>query len=121
MKYKIGRKVFGSKDKVKNYFSYILKNTRDGEELTGDYLEDVIGLLQYHTERDEKIGCGIKVIKVERHIDTTKNQKSFTSHFQIYRLDGSDIDFSYNNCIRNLGNNYKDKREREKDYKLLGL
>ena len=59
MGYKIGNKEFKTKTTITNYFSYILKNVKEGTILDGQYLKDVLGLLEYHTERDEKIGCGV--------------------------------------------------------------
>jgi hypothetical protein len=111
MSYKIGKKEFKTKTTITNYFSYILKNVKEGTILDGTYLEDVLGLLEYHTERDEKIGCGIDYIKVEKHIDIINGFKSNTSHFHIYRKDGTNIDFSYRNCVNNIGKNgYKSKK-----------
>jgi hypothetical protein len=79
--------------------------------LDSQYLTDVLGLLEYHTEKDEKIGCGVAHIKVEKHTDLISGFKSKTSHFHIYRKDGTDIDFSYRNCVSNIGKNgYKSKK-----------
>jgi hypothetical protein len=111
MSYKIGKKEFKTKTTIKNYFSFILKNTKEGTVLSGSYLEDVLGLLEYHTERDEKIGCGVDFIRIERHTDIINGFKSNTSHFHIYRKDGSNIDFSYKNCVNNIGKDgYKSKK-----------
>jgi hypothetical protein len=111
MSYKIGKKEFKTKSTITNYFSYILKNTKSGTILDGQYLTDVLGLLEYHTERDEKIGVGIDHIKVEKHTDLINGFKSNTNHFHIYRKDGSDIDFSYKNCVNNIGKGgYKSKK-----------
>lgn len=112
MSYKIGKKEFKSKTTIVNYFSYILKNTKEGTVLDGQYLTDVLGLLEYHTEKDEKIGCGIDYIKVEKHTDVINGFKSNTCHFHIYRKDGSNIDFSYRNCVNNIGKEgYKSKKK----------
>lgn len=111
MSYKIGKKEFKTKTTITNYFSFVLKNTKPDTTLSGAYLEDVLGLLEYHTERDEKVGCGVKSIKVERHTDVVNGYKSNTSHFHIYREDGTNIDFSYKNCVNNIGKNgYKSKK-----------
>jgi hypothetical protein len=111
MSYKIGKKEFKTKTTITNYFSFILKNVKENTKLDGQYLTDVLGLLEYHTERDEKIGCGVDYIKVEKHTDLINGFKSKTCHFHIYRKDGTDIDFSYKNCVNNIGKNgYKSKK-----------
>lgn len=113
MGYKIGNKEFKTKTTITNYFSYILKNVKEGTILDGQYLKDVLGLLEYHTERDEKIGCGVDFIRIERHVDIINGFKSKTSHFHIYRKDGTNVDFSYRNCINNIGKSGKKSRKRE--------
>lgn len=109
--YKIGKKEFKTKTTITNYFSFILKNVKENTVLEGQYFIDVLALLEYHTERDEKIGCGVDYIKVEKHTDLINGFKSSTSHFHIYRKDKTNIDFSYRNCVNNIGKDgYKSKK-----------
>lgn len=111
MSYKIGKKEFKTKTTITNYFSFILKSVKEGSILEGQYLIDVLGLLEYHTEKEDKIGCGINYIKVEKHTDIINGFKSKTCHFHIYRVDGTNIDFSYKNCVNNIGKDgYKSKK-----------
>lgn len=111
MSYKIGKKEFKTKTTITNYFSFILKSVKEGSILEGQYLTDVLGLLEYHTEKEDKIGCGINYIKVEKHTDIINGFKSKTCHFHIYRVDGTNIDFSYKNCVNNIGKyGYKSKK-----------
>lgn len=112
MPYTIGGREFKSKQTVTDYFSHILRTNKVGTKLPKNFEKDVIILLQFHTERDEKIGCGIDHIKTEKHLDAINGFYSNTQHFHIYRTDGTDIDFSYKNCVNNMGKSgYKGKKK----------
>lgn len=103
MGYQIGKKTFKTKATMKDYFGYILRNEKEGTILEKQYAKDVRALLDYHPEKDEKIGKGVKFIRIERHIDSYSGYPSNSCHFHIHRKDGTDIDFSYNACIANMG------------------
>lgn len=119
MKYQIGNKNFKTKTTITDYFSFILKTNKESTKLTGQQLEDVINLLNFHTEKDDKIGCGIDYITTERHVDVINRFKSKTQHFHIYRTDGTDVDFSYKNCVNNIGKNGYVSKKRDDVLKAL--
>lgn len=96
----LNNKTFKTKEKLSNYISYILNNAKINSLLEGEYKEDIIILINYHPEASNKIGAGIKEIRVERHTDKVTNKYP---HFHIYRVDGTNEDFSYKKCIRNIG------------------
>ncbi|WP_265497585.1 MULTISPECIES: DCL family protein [Providencia] len=50
-------------------------------------------LFQLHSEYEEKIGCGIEYIKVEKDFHNNK-------YLHIYRVDTSDVDISWVHCIQ---------------------
>lgn len=109
MKYKIGKKEFNTKAEIKDFYQPILKKNKVGSKLSKSKFEQVLELLKFHTEADEKIGVGIKYITTERHFDILTGFMARDAHFHIYRKDGTDVDFSYNNCINNIGSGYKGK------------
>ncbi|XP_057429387.1 protein DCL homolog, chloroplastic-like [Lotus japonicus] len=52
-------------------------------------------LLAYHPESEDKIGCGIESIMVDRHPEFRHSKRLF-----VVRTDGVWIDFSYNWCLQ---------------------
>ncbi|XP_062193005.1 protein DCL homolog, chloroplastic-like [Phragmites australis] len=59
--------------------------------------EDVVveKLLAYHPHAQDKIGCGLDAIMVDRHPEFRKSRCLF-----VVRTDGVWIDFSYQKCLR---------------------
>lgn len=102
MSYKIGDKQFKTKQTATDYFKYILHKNEIGSKITGQYYKDIIGLIECHVDKNSKIGCGIDYITTEKHIDVINGFPDKYPHFHIYRKDGTDIDFSYIKCIKNL-------------------
>lgn len=90
----IGRLKFESKNACKEHFQKMLKRYKPGESLSVIDTTEFFWLVDRHPERQQKIGCGIKTVKVEIHPVFTK-QKCFVIH----RFDGSSTDISYLTCI----------------------
>ncbi|PWA38697.1 Copper amine oxidase, N2/N3-terminal [Artemisia annua] len=68
----------------------------DGERLTQTDEKTVVEkLLAYHPHSEDKIGCGLDSIMVDRHPQFRNSRCLF-----VVRKDGVWIDFSYQKCIR---------------------
>ncbi|KAG6674586.1 hypothetical protein I3842_15G050700 [Carya illinoinensis] len=68
----------------------------DGELLTGKDKKAVLDkLLAYHPHSEDKIGCGLDSIMVDRH-PTFKSSRCLF----VIRTDGGWIDFSYLKCLQ---------------------
>lgn len=69
---------------------------RDGERLSTEDEKMVVDkLLAYHPHAEDKIGCGIDSIMVDRHPQFNSSRCLF-----VVRTDGVWIDFSYQKCLR---------------------
>ncbi|KAJ0984369.1 hypothetical protein J5N97_002725 [Dioscorea zingiberensis] len=69
---------------------------RDGERLTDEDEKEVTEkLLAYHPHSEDKIGCGLDSIMVDRHPKFRNSRCLF-----VVRTDGGWIDFSYHKCLR---------------------
>ncbi|XP_051139056.1 protein DCL homolog, chloroplastic [Andrographis paniculata] len=69
---------------------------KNGERLTPDDEKVVVDqLLAYHPHSEDKIGCGLDSIMVDRHPQFSKSRCLF-----VVRTDGGWIDFSYQKCLR---------------------
>lgn len=68
----------------------------DGERLTAEDEKAVVKkLLAYHPHSEDKIGCGLDSIMVDRHPQFGNSRCLF-----VVRSDGGWIDFSYKKCLR---------------------
>uniref|UniRef100_A0A5B7BJS3 Uncharacterized protein n=1 Tax=Davidia involucrata TaxID=16924 RepID=A0A5B7BJS3_DAVIN len=68
----------------------------DGERLTAEDEKAVVEkLLAYHPHSEDKIGCGLDSIMVDRHPQFRHSRCLF-----VIRTDGGWIDFSYQKCLR---------------------
>ncbi|XP_044510338.1 protein DCL homolog, chloroplastic-like [Mangifera indica] len=68
----------------------------DGERLTAEDERAVVEkLLAYHPHSEDKIGCGVDSIMVDRHPQYRHSRCLF-----VVRTDGGWIDFSYQKCLR---------------------
>ncbi len=88
----IGRLNFKYKKDVTAYFKKILNSYNFGEFLNNDDFQDVLNLLKIHPHAKERIGAGIKKIKVD---ETRYKMKCFNA----IRVDSSSEIFSYIKCI----------------------
>nr|GLL48234.1 protein DCL, chloroplastic-like [Ipomoea trifida] len=76
----------------------IIHSTRylDGERLTAEDEKIVVEkLLAHHPHCEDKIGCGLDSIMVDRHPQFRQSRCLF-----VVRTDGGWIDFSYHKCLR---------------------
>ncbi len=89
----IGELFFSAKGEAKEYFTGILNKHPLGEELSGDEFDDVMALLLCHPRAEEKVGAGIKSIKVDQGFYSSNRC------FHIVRVDNSIEDFSIGKCI----------------------
>lgn len=103
MKYKINDNLFNSKKEIIEYYREILHRNKNNSLMGKDFV-DVLELLYFHHKSSEKIGVGIKEIKVEYHIDPFTNKLAYHPHFEIYRHDNTNIDFSYRHAIKCINN-----------------
>ncbi|KAK4745628.1 hypothetical protein SAY87_011940 [Trapa incisa] len=68
----------------------------DGQRLSADdEIVVVEKLLSFHPHCDDKIGCGLDSIMVDRHPQFRRSRCLF-----VVRTDGGWIDFSYQKCLR---------------------
>ncbi|KAF3446612.1 hypothetical protein FNV43_RR11792 [Rhamnella rubrinervis] len=68
----------------------------DGEHLTVEDEKAVVEkLLAYHPHSEDKIGCGLDSVMVDRH-----PQFRYSRCLFVIRTDGVWIDFSYQKCLR---------------------
>ncbi|KAH7849747.1 hypothetical protein Vadar_022398 [Vaccinium darrowii] len=69
---------------------------RDGQVLTAEDERAVVEkLLSFHPHSEDKIGCGLASIMVDRHPQFRCSRCLF-----VIRIDGGWIDFSYQKCLR---------------------
>ncbi|XP_008813811.2 protein DCL homolog, chloroplastic [Phoenix dactylifera] len=69
---------------------------RDGERLDAEDEKAIVEkLLPYHPHSEDKIGCGLDSIMVDRHPQFRNSRCLF-----VVRTDGVWIDFSYQKCLR---------------------
>lgn len=68
----------------------------DGQRLTAEDEKTVVEkLLKYHPHAEDKIGCGLHYLMVERHPQFRVSRCLF-----VVRTNGAWIDFSYQKCLR---------------------
>ncbi|XAR48379.1 hypothetical protein NMG60_11031195 [Bertholletia excelsa] len=69
---------------------------KDGERLTANDEKAIVEkLLAYHPHSEDKVGCGLDFIMVDRHPQFRRSRCLF-----VVRTDGGWIDFSYQKCLR---------------------
>lgn len=84
---------FPSKAELEAYTKALLRRYKPGQQLDMFDQAFMTDLLLRHPSADEKIGCGVASISVERMGFNTQG-------FMLTRVDGTRIDFSYKQCIR---------------------
>jgi hypothetical protein len=114
-------KTFADREELQAFFKTILYKYAKDEILREEDRKYVEALLQYHTNKDAKIGCGIQDIKLGNAIGYDD-----TLCFVIVRTDGTTEDFSYIKCINNLDPTFgarkrkhenKEKKEKQRQEK----
>lgn len=91
--YQLGTEIFRTKEEANAYIQRILYRYSDGQELDEDDLAFMIEVLQHHPRADEKIGAGIRGIRVQ------KEAQWGTMQFAVIRTDRSSTDFSFKKCL----------------------
>lgn len=87
----IGPRCFPTKKAAKNFYRDIRDAyPEDGLRISDEHAEELIEMVAYHHEADDKIGCGIDYFRVE-----TDSEWGTTRHFMIHRKDGSSTDVSF--------------------------
>lgn len=86
--------VFPTKTALQQRIRAILYGYRDGENLCASDLGFMLDVLRRHPDYEQKAGAGISHIFVKRNPTYTN-----TRCFWIGRIDGSQTDFSYNECL----------------------
>ncbi|XP_042453715.1 protein DCL homolog, chloroplastic-like [Zingiber officinale] len=72
------------------------KRYRDGESLNAEDEKEITEkILHYHPHSEDKIGCGLSSIVVDRHPEFRYSRCLFVA-----RTDGDLVDFSYNKCLK---------------------
>lgn len=102
MKYTIGTKHFNTQKEMDNHYRDIISRYEWGETLSPEDHIDAFELLQFHPDKEEKIGVGLDHIEIRRN--TRESHGYNTKCFFIIRTDGSDIDFS-KKCIQHVPKN----------------
>jgi hypothetical protein len=106
MKYKIGEKTFKTKKEAENFTRNYIKNLGYGDfDVYNNYEAFMffIDLINNHHNFKDKIGCGIKSIRIQRNI---LNKNAFETI--ILRKDNSEIDFSWLKCSTSSSNSIID-------------
>jgi uncharacterized protein DUF3223 len=91
--YQLGTEIFRTKEEANAYIQEILYRYEDGQELDEDDLEFMVEVLKHHPRAEEKIGVGVRGIRVQRETQWG------TMQFAVIRTDGSDTDFSFKKCL----------------------
>ncbi len=91
-KIKIGRHEFLTKKEALNYYKEILNAYDFGQSLNQSDFKEILDLLETHPRKEEKIGVGIKQIRIAK-------LKYQTKAFELVRLDDSTEYFSYTKRI----------------------
>lgn len=89
----LGELKFDSKQEAKKHFSDILNRHPLGTELSNGEFDDVMSLLLCHPKAEEKIGSGVKSLKIDQ------GHNSSNRCFHIMREDESIENFSIGKCI----------------------
>jgi len=89
---KIGEREFATKKDALNHFKTILNSYDFGQFISNDDFKDILALIKTHPRVNEKIGVGIKDIRISKLKYNTKS-------FELLRYDGSTEYFSYTKRI----------------------
>jgi hypothetical protein len=89
---KIGNRDFATKKDALTHYKTILNSYDFDEHLTENDFQEIMNLLEIHPRIKEKIGVGIKSVRVAKVQYNTKS-------FELLRIDGSTEFFSYTKRI----------------------
>lgn len=93
MKYTVQNREFKNKEEIKKYIRKMADNYRDKTLLSEEDRDFMIEIIKLHDEAEDKIGCGIKDIWIQ------KNPPYNTRGFWFVRKDDTVSDFSWIKCI----------------------
>jgi len=89
---------FSSKQKLTNYLRYSLnKESIETPIKDGDLFNVLIGVLDFHPNKEEKIGAGIDCFYITNCDINYRNNK-----FKILRTDETSVDFSFSKAVKNF-------------------
>lgn len=88
---------FPTQNAAAKFFRDMAWRYEDCERISDEDAQHLSALLEWHTERDEKVGVGVD------HFEVMWADYG-TRCFGIIRTDGTRINFSYRHCIRCVGN-----------------
>ena len=91
-----------TKTKALAVLKEILNKYYIGDTLNECDFRTVVDVLEYHPERDDKVGCGIKSIQI------VKEEVYGHRRFDLVRTDGSRQDFSYIKSLQSDNLHFKD-------------
>jgi|JFJP01.1.fsa_nt_gi hypothetical protein len=92
--YQVADKEFSTKSALEKYIQGILHHYQDKQNLSDNDLTFMLEVLKFHPDYELKRGIGIKVICVKQN--TVYHNKCFW----LIRLDNSETDFSYKECLK---------------------
>lgn len=85
---------FNSKTSLIEYIrSQIYREYKNYENLSNDHLSFMVDLLRYHDHGDQKVGIGVRRMWIQ------PNGKYHTPSFWLERIDGTETDFSFHQCV----------------------
>lgn len=100
MAYTICNEQFKNKEEIGEYVRQITKSYRYGEPLSDEHEQFMLTLLAYRGERYfEKVGCGVDHVYIQ---DSPGSHGKIYPCFYIYRIDGSEADFSWRKCVDDI-------------------
>ena len=99
MRVELNGRVYPTKKAMKMFFKDILYKYDDGCTISEDDKAHVLALLYYHPNALDKVGTGVDHINIEIHDSIEWGRGNLYPHFQLYRTDGTNIDFSYAKTI----------------------
>lgn len=85
--------MYTNKSQVSRRCQDIVARHENGVEITGYEFDELIQLLHWHPEAEEKFGPGIEAIWVDLNRYGTRS-------FYLRRTDGTKDDFSWVTCVR---------------------
>lgn len=91
---RLGGQVFKTKTSLQEYIRGIVAKYKDEQQLDMFDTAFVLALLEQHPQADTKIGAGVERIIVRRNPVYRRNRG-----FHLFRIDGTDTDFSWVECL----------------------
>jgi hypothetical protein len=90
----LSTRTFETRSSAREFFREMLNRYRPGDRVSDNDAQDLTSLLDFHPERQEKVGVGIHHFEVAR-------ADYATQCFRVVRTDETWANFSYPTCISN--------------------